>query len=188
MIVNISGTSGAGKTTLAKALLAQSLRAPEPTRVEGRKRPMGMTFWLPTTERPVHIVGDYEDGLLTCGCDTIKDVELVHRVILEHHEAGEHVVYEGLFVMNHTRGPQLVRAAGKQLTVLLLTTTLVDCIASVNARRAASTGTPKPVNWDNVKINHKRAINFAYKMGGWGAIVHKVDRQEAMPLLLGALT
>lgn len=187
MIVNIAGTSGAGKTTLAKALLAKALRAPEATYLEGRSRPLGLTFWLPETEKPVFIVGDYEEGLQTCGCDTIKDVNMVYRVVQEHHEAGEHVVYEGLFVMNHTRGPELVQAVGRgNVTVIRLLTPLAECKASVNARRAVQGKQPMQ-KWENTEGNYVRARNFAYKMEGWGAVLKKVTRDEAMPALLGAL-
>jgi hypothetical protein len=41
--------------------------------------------------------------------------------------------------------------------------------------------------WANTEGNDVRARNFAYKMEGWGAVLKKVTREEALDVLLGAL-
>jgi predicted kinase len=185
VIISIAGTSGAGKTTLARELIAQAM-AREDVKSDGKV--IGAILQLPG-KLDTFLVGRYEEGLQTCGCDTIKDVERVYTLVADMAAAGMNVVYEGLFVMNHTRGPELcwkARREGWNITVLHLTTPLDECFRSINARRAAQGEGPLE-NRKNTEGNFKRAQNYAYKMGLAGAKVYKVSRATALDRLMEAL-
>lgn len=187
MIVSIAGTSGSGKTTLARALIARATeREDVMSSLDGKVS--GSILHL-DGRLDTFLVGRYTEGLQTCGCDTIKDVERVYTLVADMAATGMNVVYEGLFVMNHTRGPELVHQAVREkwgLTVLHLTTTLDECKRSVDARRAAQGRGPLE-SWKNTEGNFKRASNYAYKMGRSGAKVLRVSRDEALDQLLQVL-
>lgn len=186
MIVNICGTSGAGKSTTIRRLLAYA-NEPEVETVyeEGRRAPLGYVLHLPEVGREVFLVGAYEVG--TGGCDTIKDVEKVYSLIEAQHDLGRHVVYEGLFVMNMTRGPVMIQRVGKEnVAVIRLSTELPECKRSVNERRAVQ-GKEPMTEWKNTEGNYVRARNFSYKMRDWGAAYKLVTRDEALPTLLELL-
>lgn len=183
MIINIAGTSGSGKSTIVRSLMAMCTS--EPVTVEGRKTPIGYDLALPGGSR-VRVLGAYEAP--TGGCDTIKDAVLNYRLVTEWHRTGLHVVYEGLFVMNHTRGLALARDVGvENVTVILLATTLDQCKAGVNARRAVE-GKPPLQKWDNTEGNHTRARNYATKMQRTGVRVLTLERDLVLPRILELLS
>lgn len=181
MIVSIAGTSGAGKTTLARALIDRATGREDVRASDGKV--IGAILQLPG-KVDTFLVGRYEEGLQTCGCDTIKDVERVYTLVGDMDSAGHNVVYEGLFVMNHTRGPELVWR--HKVTVLHLTTPLEECFRSIDARRAAQGKGPLESR-KNTEGNFKRASNYAYKMGAAGAKVFRVSRATAMDRLWESL-
>lgn len=184
MIINIAGTSGSGKTTTVRQLLSMvPIKVPEFT--PGRKAPLGYHFTVSGVTNGVYLVGAYEEAA-TGGCDSIKDIATIYDLVRRKHEAKYHVVYEGLFMMNMTRGPQLVRACPGAVNVMKLTTPLEDCFAGINARRAAK-GQPPLLKRENTEGNFKRADNYWRVMRDAGATVHKVSRDEAFPKMLELL-
>ena len=119
MIVHVCGTMGSGKTTLVRTFMAGGGRPWTSITLAGRRLPIGYT----TTDGPQLVVaGAYEDGLQTSGCDTFKDTPATYAMTQGWAERGASVLYEGLFMMNHTRGLALARAVGvERMTVLRLT-------------------------------------------------------------------
>lgn len=185
MIINIAGTSGAGKSHLIRDFMrwATKYGKPQPVYVEGRGAPMGYDIPLGKDRWPIHLVGYYGDAG-TGGCDTIRDVVSVFSWIEEQSEAA-YVLYEGLFVMNMTRGPQLAVAMieqGLDFYVLRLTTPLTTCFASINSRRAQR-GEGALQNKKNTENNYIRAKNYCVKMRDVGATVIPVEREEALEVL-----
>ena len=191
MIINVAGTSGSGKTHLIRGFLAWAGKRGivKPCFTEERKSPIGYDIILPRKQRPVkfvpHVVGAYED-VDSAGCDTFRDVVWIFDHIRKQHEAGRDVIYEGLFMMNMTRGPQLAAEFGEELCVLQLAVPLSVCLASINARREARGEGPLR-NKENTVGNYKRAENYCVKMRGAGARVIRVKREEALPALLEVL-
>lgn len=182
MIVNIAGTSGAGKTFLMRSFIswAEKWGVVKPCYIDDRKSPIGYDVILKRS-KTIHIVGAYE-GADTSGCDTIRDVVWVYDYIREQHEANKHVVYEGLFMMNMTRGPQLA-AETNSVYILQLAVPLATCIASINDRRKAR-GEGKLLTKSNTVNNFTRAINYCDKMSAAGANVNRVKREEALNVLI----
>lgn len=189
-VVHVVGTMGAGKTTLLRVWKGEA--GPwEPVTAEGRVHPLGYVNHRPRGEpggpgQGLFLAGAYVDGLQTSGCDTIKDTGHAYDLVQGRYVAGLTVIYEGLFMMNHTRGLALLRVVGAgRFYVLRLTTSLDECRAGVLARRAAQGNSdPLPPRFDDgLRGNEVRATNYSHKMRMAGATVHKVSRDGALGVL-----
>jgi energy-coupling factor transporter ATP-binding protein EcfA2 len=181
MIINICGTSGSGKSTAVRAVMDL---APEREAVrsnDGRKQPIGYTFHLPDVRKPVFVPGHYE--AVTGGCDTIKDIPRIFRLVKDFHLMEFHVLYEGLFVMNMTRGPEMVREFPGCVVVFRLDTHITECKRGVNARRAEQ-GEPPLTTWKNTEGHVIRARNYTQRMDTAGARTHLVSRDEVVSRVL----
>lgn len=171
-IVHICGTMGSGKTTLVRAFMARHNFKPIYT--TGRTRAL---YYRADT---MAVGGSYEVSTAS-GMDTIKDTEAGYALIKRLWGEGLGVLYEGLFMMNHTRGLELWRAT-QAVTVLELTTSPEDCRAGVVARRAAvgETG-PLPKNFEaGLAGNRVRAQNYTYKMRAVGCPTKRITREDGL--------
>jgi len=188
IIVNIAGTSGAGKTAVVRHLIANSTHAATMWATVGEQteeREVGRVVHL--GERSIFIAGRYDEDLDSGGCDTIHDISFWFDTFWEQAQTHD-VVFEGLFVMNHTRGLGLARKsldAGKPFHVISLTTPLEQCKVSINERRARRGQGAFDRSWRNVEGNVVRANNFAFKLKQIGATVYKLDRAAAAEKLVG---
>lgn len=186
MIVNIVGTSGAGKSYLVREFIrwAEDRGVVKSCHNDGAgSRPVGYDIIL-KKHRTIHIVGPYEKSD-TAGCDTLRDVDTAYGHVDAAFNGGKDVVFEGLFMMNMTRGPQLIEQYG-EVTVLQLDVPLATCFASINDRRERR-GEGKLLNKDNTKGNFVRANNYSDKMRAAGARVIRVKRADALDKLLDVL-
>jgi hypothetical protein len=175
VIINIAGTSGAGKSTVVRQLLAAG-RHTMPKIDRGRD--IGFITYI--GDHPVYVAGRY--GIHdTAGCDCIKDVSFWYDTIYEQSESN-HVVYEGLFVMNHKRGIELVNKLGGRATmhVINLTTPWGVCKDSINERRLRRGQTEFGGDQKNLEGHMVRAKNFAFKLRQLGATVYNLDRNAAV--------
>ena len=110
----------------------------------------------------------------------------VFALVEEHWRQGCCVIYEGLFTMNHTRGPLLARAVGPEnFCVVKLTGTLQECLTRVDQRRALK-GEGKLADrhnaanaMKNLSGTYKRAANYASKMKFLGCCVYAYSSSEA---------
>jgi hypothetical protein len=179
--INIAGTNGSGKSHLMYDLFQRTVKTQA---VTIRGEIIGYEICLPKVETLVYVVGCYRAA--TGGADTIKPLSLVFAAIEERLCMGQHVIYEGSFVMNQTKGPELAAELTDRLTVMLLTTPLATCKQSVNERRALR-GAGKLPNTEHIESNFKRAHSYAAKMQAAGARLVRVSRAEALPKLMGLL-
>jgi hypothetical protein len=184
MIVNIAGTSGSGKSHLVRGFIswAEKRGVVKPLHIEDRKEPIGYDVILKNS-KTIHIVGSYGNAD-TAGCDNIRDIAWLYDYIREQHES-KHVLYEGLFMMNMTRGPQLA-AETEAVTVIQLTAPLAVCIASINSRREARGEGPLLTKVNTIG-NFKRAENYCDKMRAAGATVYRAKRDSAFETLMVVL-
>lgn len=182
MIISIAGTSGAGKTHLVRHLIAQSEYGV--TVIHPGYGEIGRIVLL--NGGSIFIAGRYDEGLDSGGCDCIKKVDFWYDTVWIQAQTHD-VVFEGLFVMNHTRGLDLTNKCVKHripFHVIHLTTTLEHCKESINARRARRGQEPFSRSWDNVEDNSVRARNFTHKVKQLGASVYSLDRTTAAHKLM----
>lgn len=182
MIINLAGTNGSGKSTIVRGLIKGCVLKPE--YADHRKTPTG--YKTTFAGNPLYLIGAYEVG--TGGADTIKrfGVEPIFEMIERKAREGFNVIYEGAFVMNHTRGPELLARAKKfgcEFHILLLTTPLEVCIQSIQARRAETSFNSPAAQRKNIEGSHQRALNYATKMRRAGARVHRVSRADGLEIL-----
>jgi len=176
-IIQVCGTSGSGKSHLMRSFIEYS-------RKEGRVQEKDGGYLIHLNGSGLFVLGKYD--VPTGGCDTIHDIASIYARIEDAVGNHDHVLYEGLFVMNQTRGPQLAEKYGKEMALLQLTTPLATCFASINARRAER-GDGELANHKNTQDNYRRATNYCAKMRDSGARVFRVSRDEALPKLLELL-
>lgn len=189
MIIQIAGTSGSGKSHLMRSFIAWAREhgTVEAVFTEGRKPPLGYMIKIKGRSRCIFILGAYNSP--TGGCDTIRDVREVYNLIAEKYENNSiDLLFEGLFVMNHTRGPQFVETLPDPsvFKIIQLTTPYATCVASINARREER-GEGKLHTKANTKSNFVRAGNYCNKMRNSGARVFKVPRELGLKTVLTLL-
>lgn len=169
-VLDIRGTHGSGKTTVPLGLIAKygktvRLWQGAPLTYEGRSGILG--YYIP--ELNLTIIGRYETA---CGgCDGIKTQEEIKARVTEAAKTG-HVLLEGILVA-HTFGPweEFSRPWGANWKFLFLDTPLAECIARVDARRAAA-GKGPLADRKNIIRDHARiwALRAKFKEAGRTAL------------------
>ena len=172
MIIQVAGTNGSGKSTVVQQVLASATEQ------------LGSAVRLLGVQELVGVVGDYGQAP-SGGCDGLKPDEAYHRVAAAAQKF-DHVLFEGIFVMNQTRGPLLLQELGLPWTVVLLMTTMGTCLSSINQRRAVRAAGDLR-NLRNVENNYKRAQNYTARMRDVGARVIRVSREAAPARILAVL-
>lgn len=182
--INVRGTSGSGKSTVARQIMALYERS-EPVHVEGRKRPIQYVLKGVDSGHPdLAVIGHYETA---CGgCDTIsKDdtgrgnsADRIFGLIQENLDAGRDVLFEGLLVSGDVTRCRKLRDDGYDLTVVALDLTVEECLASVRARRLAR-GNEKPLKEDNTRRTFDRVRKTLPKLRAGGVPVLELGRAEA---------
>lgn len=144
MILNLRGTSGAGKTECSRQIMTRyGWGLPDRAEAlyrDGRRRPIAYRFRHPCGGRPLAVLGHYE--VTSGGCDTIGGadggLDAVFDLARELAGSGHDVLFEGLLLSSeHRRSQRLARS--HRLHVLLLDTPLERCIRNVILRRRAGT-------------------------------------------------
>lgn len=178
MIINIRGTSGSGKSTMARELMAlYPCRIPR--HIEGRKQPI-MYVLTGDGHPPLSVLGHYETA---CGgCDTITSLDTIGQLAAGQAALGHNVLMEGLLWSAETR--RTIELAGLfPLTVIALDIPLQVCLDSVNQRRWAKDPTKPPVNAKNTMSKHKAVQSTTRKMAASGVTTHVfTDRAPALAL------
>lgn len=157
MIVNLRGTSGSGKSTIAFAIMAKSLEKTAIT-VPGTRGELIQGYEMRVSEAPYYkklrVVGKYETQ---CGgCDGINTQNETERRVRTWHGEGYHVLFEGLLISHiYGRWAQVAKDC-KPFRFVFLDTPLDVCIERVKQRRL-SKGNDKPLNTDNTVQKWKDA-------------------------------
>lgn len=173
MIVNLRGTSGSGKSTVAFTLL--KLPHEKITNKEGKVMGYKVDAGL---SRPVYIVGKYETK---CGgCDAIATQQEAADRALYFHDLGGHVLLEGLLAS--AAGPKGALTAVIQSTgraaFAILDTPVETCLDRVRARRLAR-GDERPLNETNTRAKHHQTMQTAKTLAGLGYDVRPIDHTRA---------
>lgn len=143
LLVHLRGTSGSGKTTVAKTFMENY-----PYEVIRKdNKPMGVRIDITSWHWPLFLLGKYE-GVNCGGMDTIPTQAICVERAVKAYENG-HVLAEGLLSSNV--GPEatfsagIIAAAGSNIRFLFLDTPLDVCLDRVRARRLAK-GNEKPLS------------------------------------------
>ncbi len=191
MIIQIRGTGGSGKSTLVRAVMDR-YRNRLPVFEEGRRQPIGYVLSNATAEvgqeptRALYIPGHYETP---CGgCDTIstgfdKIFELVRTAHANHYD----VLFEGMMLCSDVRRVIDLQNDGIPLSIVDLDVDEDTCIESINIRRRAKNPDAKPVNEKNTRARHRMCIKGRGKLVNAGVTVFHLNREEALPHILGLL-
>ena len=186
MIINVRGTSGSGKSTLIKAVMdlykGQKLRLKR----EGRKQPTGYVLQREDGGRSLFVPGHYE---VACGgCDTLSGYEESYDMIRKADDEGMDVLYEGLLISGEAQRPIDLLTEGRDIRVVVLTTPIEECIASINARRQEKRGPDAPPVKEKNTRAKARAVELAVKrMTEAGIQCIPADRAAAQDLVRSLL-
>lgn len=150
MIINIRGTSGSGKTHLARLIMEQ-YGAKARVKEEGRKQPLA--YILQPKEgskaKPLVVVGHYETA---CGgCDTIPTMDKIFEIVRKADNDGFDVLFEGLLISADAKRTIDLGHGNPNFLVVALNTPLDECIASINKRRWAKDPSKPPVATKNTE-------------------------------------
>jgi protein gp37/energy-coupling factor transporter ATP-binding protein EcfA2 len=178
LIINIRGTSGAGKTTLARKLMALYSQR-EPQFIAGRKRPAGFLLSGPGL-RPLFVLGDY--GEAACGgAYTVADRDQAFDLLTQARDAGHDVLWEGVIYSDEV-ARTVALCADRPNLIVQLNTPLDICLARVQERRAAR-GDTRPLNPDNTERRINVIVHARERLTAAGIRVERLSAEEALTVI-----
>ena len=184
MIIQIVGTNSSGKTEAVRRLLALGMVSAHYQ--TGRKRAAGHILNIPEVSKPIWVAGAY-DEIQTSGMDTFHGVGAEnYDLIVSWASQYDHVIFEGIRMMIHTRGLEMAKKI-PHMRVLFLNTPKHEIFSSLEARRAANGLPPKGYNAKEIEGNIPRARNYTYKLSQLGCPVREVTRETVVPTMLELL-
>jgi hypothetical protein len=179
---NPRGTSGSGKTTIARYIL--QISNAQPVELSGNRV---LVYRGKFEETPLYVIGSY--GTACGGCDTISRVATVAELVtnLMDDALPKIVVYEGLMI-SHMIGTvgSAVRKYGSRHIMGFLDTPLQTCLDRVQTRRTAR-GASKPFNPDNTVRDHANVLRCKNNAIRDGFTVRTIDHLNAVPQSIGIL-
>ena len=131
-ILKLHGCSGAGKTTVARALLQGASQVTIIT-PEGAKRPEAYVLEYPDYNEPIVVLGSYQNN---CGgMDTVADAAKAIEMVHYYHDIG-HVFHEGLLQSTYygAMGKD-AEQFGSDYIYAFLNTPILTCLDRVTRRR-----------------------------------------------------
>jgi adenylate kinase family enzyme len=167
MLIKLHGTSGSGKSTIARALMDRAMltvldRAYKVDRVD--------------IVRPIYIIGTYNSQ---CGgCDTLTATEQIEQI--HKYAPLGHVFYEGLLGSEYYgKLGQASERYGKEHVFAFLDTPIEVCIERVKARRLAK-GNTKPLNEENTRNRIGKIEKLKSKLLMQDRYVVIIDHKDAV--------
>lgn len=179
MIIQIRGTSGSGKSTIVRNLMeAFPIDKISPVMREGRKRPISYKI---KHAPEIAVIGHYETK---CGgCDTIstpgQSYPIIFDLIRRNAESGRNVLFEGLLISGDAKWSRQLNDL--DFRIIVLTTSLQDCLDSINERRKIRLGENyAPVNPANTQAKYEMIERCASKLNTEvGIPVERLSRKDA---------
>jgi GTPase SAR1 family protein len=179
VILSLRGTSGSGKTTVARKFLTDypTKTLPDPNKP---KKHWGYQVDLSTEgiTQPLYVIGSYQN---TCGgTDGISTQEEIAERALVAHPRG-HVLLEGLLLSKVGPGAittQMLKPTGSYVAAIL-DTPLATCLQRVQDRRNAR-GEDKPFNPKNTISAHKSTYDACVNLHNAGGVkIITIDHTDA---------
>lgn len=163
MIINIRGTSGSGKTTIARHFISLCSEITAIT-LEGEKKPEA--YHCIYKGQTVFLLGSYES--ICGGCDTVKKskeqntqekvCELIDKYYLE-----GHIIFEGLFISHiYERYASRAREDIDNWVFFMLETPFETCMTHIQERRVKQ-GKDTTLK-DTVYHNARRTYDSTYRI------------------------
>jgi hypothetical protein len=198
IILQIRGTSGSGKSTAVRAVMAMANEVrpvtPAADFPKQRRNPVGyVASWNTATPHfpgargmvvgqcDVFFPGHYETA---CGgMDTLPSYAVSFGLIKVNYELGRNVVCEGLLAAHDKKQTLAVwEAIGrKDLAILELAEPLEVCLDSVRGRRAARGADPDTFNPQNTIRRYQEVVRSCLQLEEHGIPVHRVTREQVVP-------
>jgi thymidylate kinase len=151
-IINVRGTSGSGKSTIVRNIMAL-YRQKTAIKIKGRKQPIG--YLLQRLDRSLFVPGHYETA---CGgCDTITKMDDVMSYVAKAADDGHAVLFEGVLLSAEVNRFVALTQAGYPVRTFYLSTPIEVCISSINERRKAKKEDAPPVD-PRITTNRLRSI------------------------------
>jgi hypothetical protein len=179
MILAITGTHGAGKSTLLYEVARRW--GCVPVYEAGYPQPVMMR------KAPLAIIGSYQPGAFS-GFDSgrfngrMDDIfEWIHRS----HEAGLHVLYEGMLVTGTSSRLMRLVECGCPVTVLWMNTPVDECCRSIALRKArrVTRHSSTPVNRGVVEAKARQAASMVARCRTLGVPAGEVSRATAIDVI-----
>lgn len=183
MIIQIRGTSGSGKTTVMRQVMASFAEGWTGIGYPGRKKPLYYSLnnrQVETGLPGVYILGHYE---ATCGgCDNIGSAAKVFELIatLQQAYGGDSIILcEGLLLSEDSKWTSQM----DDVKVLFLNTSEEECLSRVRSRRLAA-GNAKELNPDNT-VNRLAVIaRSRVKLESHGIYCQSASSRQAHRIVL----
>lgn len=182
MIIQIRGTSGSGKTTVAREVFSRlkaQYGAAREIFTAGRRKPLYSLYG-----HRVAVVGHYESA---CGgCDNIGSAREVYDTILlirkKHPDTLKCIVSEGLLLSEDTKWT-IQLASEIPLKVLYLTTDIEECLRRIRKRREEA-GNDKPLNEKNSRNRVRTIDRSRNKLIDAGILCRRSSSSQAARIVL----
>lgn len=178
MIVLLRGASGSGKSFIAREAMARAGGMDKALKIPlGPRRKVGAYIW---DKARLTVIGRYDEA--TGGCDAqtwtgaANDQE---ALIVAEALRGQSVLFEGLLVGSWGKARLRKLDAAGGLAVILLATTIDECLASIYARREAAQS-PNPFNEIHTRNKHRSLIVTTRNNRKIGLNALTLPRAEAM--------
>lgn len=176
LIINIRGTSGSGKTTVAR----EFMRRFDHLNLEGSDgKVRGVRVDVPMFNHPLYLIGKYDNA---CGgMDSITTQEEAAQRVVKAFKAGGHVICEGLLASSvgpNATFPRIIyEGSGGRVKFVTLDTPLETCLERVQARRNER-GDQRPFNPKNT-IDKYNQVRRAYElMEEGGRDIRWIDHKD----------
>jgi len=175
MIINISGTSGSGKSTVVRKIMRKFPTTPI---MQGKKV---QDYRVETPWGDLYVIGRYETP---CGgCDTIPSQKEVRRRIRKYAKKG-HVLFEGLIVSScYGSYFKMLKRMKQPYLFVFLSTSIETCIRMVEKRRKAR-GDTRPLDPTNTIAKAKMLERVRERCKEDGANHIVVSRNRAVEEIL----
>lgn len=179
VIVKLHGTSGSGKTTVARGLMETGRT--ETILNSANRKPEAYKTIVPFLKEPLYVLGPYT---ATCGgLDSLSDVEDHIRLLNTYGQLG-HVFYEGLLGSEYYgRIGAVSEAFGRRHVFAFLDTPIELCLERIKTRREAR-GNTKPLNPTNTVGRVAKIERLKHRLLDMGREVEVIDHRYPVDHIL----
>ncbi len=184
MIIQIAGTNSSGKTYAVRQVLTQA-RGLNHIYILGRSRAYAIEAQFP---KGTVLIGGAYDEVQSSGMDSIqKEGAINYDQIVAWAQQYPFVLFEGIWMMNHTIGIEMYKKLAPNMIVLFLDTPILEVFKSLEERRVANGLPAKGYSSRDIESSITRSKNYASKLHALGCARLRVTRETVVPTILGLI-